>query len=291
MQRALGALVDDRGTTFRIWSTAHTRCALRLYDDDGTAVRTEPLNDTGDGVYELHVPGVTHGGRYRFMLGDQEVNDPYVRFLPDGIHGPAMVVRPSYEFRHGHVVRPLREHVIYELHVGTFTDEGTYAAARARLGRPRRPRRHRDRADARSRRSRGAATGATTASRSTRRTRRTARPTSCARSSTRPTARVSPCCSTSSTTTSARRATTCGATAPSTSRPIARTPWGEALELRRQPVRCARYVLDNVRDWLERVPLRRPAARRHPRDRRPVASATSSASSPSGRARSARQRC
>ncbi|HSN29285.1 MAG TPA: malto-oligosyltrehalose trehalohydrolase, partial [Kofleriaceae bacterium] len=124
----LGAISDDHGTTFRLWSTAHDRCEVRV---DGA---TYAMSEIGGRVFEARVPGAGHGARYRFVLDGQEINDPYARFLPDGIAGPAMVWRPAHAWRHGHVVRPLREHAIYELHVGTFTPEGTYAAAAKRLG-------------------------------------------------------------------------------------------------------------------------------------------------------------
>ncbi|HLL20756.1 MAG TPA: alpha-amylase family glycosyl hydrolase, partial [Kofleriaceae bacterium] len=133
MQRALGSLVENGGTAFRVWSTAHERCALRLYDGHGRAGETLPMDAVGEGVFELFVPGAGDGARYRFVLGDREVNDPYARFLPEGIEGPSMVVADRYQFEHEHVVRPLREHAIYEMHVGTFTREGTYRAAMERL--------------------------------------------------------------------------------------------------------------------------------------------------------------
>jgi maltooligosyltrehalose trehalohydrolase len=128
----LGATVDDVGTTFRLWSTAHDRCEVRLYDE-ARVIRTEPMADVGGRVFEARIAGIGHGARYRFVLDGQEVNDPYARFLPEGIAGPAMVWRPHHRWQHEHVVRPLREHVIYELHVGTFTGEGTYAAATRKL--------------------------------------------------------------------------------------------------------------------------------------------------------------
>jgi maltooligosyltrehalose trehalohydrolase len=134
MEQALGAFATDRGTTFRIWSTAHRDCAVRLHDPvTGEPQRTEALRPIGDGVFELHLADVGHGTRYRFVLDGVEVSDPYARFLPDGIAGPAMVYRSEHRWNHEHLVRPLRDHVIYELHVGTFTDEGTYAAAARRL--------------------------------------------------------------------------------------------------------------------------------------------------------------
>ena len=128
----LGAITDGAGTTFRLWSTAHDRCEVRIRDD-GEIIRTEPMVDTGGRVFEARVPGATHGARYQFLLDGTPVNDPYARFLPDGIAGPAMVWRSRHVWRHGHVIRPLRGHVIYELHVGTFTPEGTYTAAAQRL--------------------------------------------------------------------------------------------------------------------------------------------------------------
>jgi hypothetical protein len=121
----LGAVADDQGTTFRAWSNEHDRCELRLYDPVGT----EPMTRAGGHVFATRIDGVGHGARYRFVLDGTEVGDPYARFLPDGVDGPAMVWRSQHAWRHGHVVRALREHVIYELHVGTFTAEGTYAAA------------------------------------------------------------------------------------------------------------------------------------------------------------------
>jgi maltooligosyltrehalose trehalohydrolase len=126
----LGAFADDHGTTFRLWSDQHADCAVKL---EG-AVLTVPLAPKGDGVFEVRVAGIGHGERYRFLLDGEELNDPYARFLPDGIEGPAMVYRSSYRWKHEHVARPLAEQVLYELHVGTFTREGTYAAATERLG-------------------------------------------------------------------------------------------------------------------------------------------------------------
>jgi maltooligosyltrehalose trehalohydrolase len=134
MDQALGAFATDSGTMFRIWSSAHRDCAVRIHDAaTGEPQRTEPLRPIGEGMFERHLVDVGHGARYRFVLDGVEVNDPYARCLPEGIAGPAMVYRSQHRWQHRHVVRPLREHVIYELHVGTFTDEGTYAAARERL--------------------------------------------------------------------------------------------------------------------------------------------------------------
>ena len=128
----LGAVTDAEGTTFRLWSTAHDRCELRIADDGH--IRTVPMVDRhGRRVFEVRLPRVAHGTRYQFVLDGTPINDPYARYLPDGIDAPAMVWKSRHEWKHDHVLRPLREHVIYELHVGTFTREGTYKAAARQL--------------------------------------------------------------------------------------------------------------------------------------------------------------
>jgi len=126
----LGAFADDHGTMFRLWTNQHATCDVALID----AELTVPLVSKGDGTFEARLAGIGHGERYCFVLDGERASDPYARALPEGIGGPAMVYRSSYRWKHDHVTRPLREHVIYELHVGTFTRDGTYAAATHRLG-------------------------------------------------------------------------------------------------------------------------------------------------------------
>ncbi|MBA3541314.1 MAG: malto-oligosyltrehalose trehalohydrolase, partial [Deltaproteobacteria bacterium] len=116
-----GAFTDGDATWFRLWSSSHRACAVRLHDATGRAVRDVQLDPRGDGVFEARVVGVGHGARYEFVLDGTAVADPYARWLPDGITGPAMVYASQYRWQHAPVSRPLRDHVIYELHVGTFT--------------------------------------------------------------------------------------------------------------------------------------------------------------------------
>ena len=211
------------------------------------------MTSVGGRVFEARVPGIGHGARYRFVLDGQELNDPYARFLPDGIarRRDGLAVAPPLAAT-STSIRPLREHVIYELHVGTFTREGTYAAAAEQLDElvelgvtaielmP----------VAASPAARGWGYDGVALLRAARAA--TARPTTCARSSTRRTRAASPCCSTSSTTTSARPGTTSARTAPSTSRATRRPP-GATRPTSRQP--CdAPLVLDNARYWLDGLP-------------------------------------
>lgn len=129
----LGARVQGHGTLFSAWTEAK-ECALRLYERDGRTIATYPMEAHADGTQVLALPGYGHGTLYKFVLDGREVTDPYARFLPQGVHGPALVVEPRYAFQEGFgVQRPLSEHVFYELHIGTFTPEGTYVGARNKL--------------------------------------------------------------------------------------------------------------------------------------------------------------
>lgn len=129
---SFGAEVAGAGTHFRALADA-ARVGVRLYTADGTAAREHELEAKGDARFEGVVEGVGHGALYNFVLDGLELPDPYARFLPRGVHGPAMVVESRHVWRQPRRARPPHEHVIYELHVGTFTEGGTYASARERL--------------------------------------------------------------------------------------------------------------------------------------------------------------
>jgi malto-oligosyltrehalose trehalohydrolase len=89
-----------------------------------------------NGWFALHIPTAKAGTRYAFHIdGDLTVPDPAARFNPDDIHGASEVIDPhAYAWNDGAWRgRPWHEAVIYELHVGTFTREGTFAAAIERL--------------------------------------------------------------------------------------------------------------------------------------------------------------
>jgi maltooligosyltrehalose trehalohydrolase len=130
----LGALPGPDGTRFSLFATTAQTCEVRLFDDAGRPIGAHPMTNQGNGLFEATVPGVGHGSRYKFALDGREFPDPYARFLPDGVHGPAMVYEPRHQWRHGEGIRrSLRDLSIYELHVGTFTEAGTYAGARERL--------------------------------------------------------------------------------------------------------------------------------------------------------------
>ncbi|HEY0713659.1 MAG TPA: malto-oligosyltrehalose trehalohydrolase [Polyangia bacterium] len=129
----LGATVRPRGVHFALRTTKASACAVRLFDAAGAAIETIPLVAQEDGLFSATVAQASVGTLYKFVLDGDEFPDPYARWLPAGVHGPAEVVDVQAETEVLRVARPLDEHVIYELHVGTFTSEGTYAAATKRL--------------------------------------------------------------------------------------------------------------------------------------------------------------
>jgi maltooligosyltrehalose trehalohydrolase len=115
---------------FRIWAPSLERMTLRL---DGEDMAMSPADD---GWFELLATNVAPGTPYAFVLPDGlAVPDPAGRALQGDVHGPSLVVDPTaYRWRNtSWKGRPWNEAVICELHVGTFTEEGTFAAAAERL--------------------------------------------------------------------------------------------------------------------------------------------------------------
>jgi maltooligosyltrehalose trehalohydrolase len=127
----LGAHVEPGGVRFAAFTRAET-CAVELLDDAERVLLTLELEPRGDGYFQRLTSEAKPGSSYFFVVDGRRLPDPYARSLPRGVHGPASVVRTEYEFRYP-PPRPLSEQVIYELHIGTFTEEGTFDAARRRL--------------------------------------------------------------------------------------------------------------------------------------------------------------
>jgi maltooligosyltrehalose trehalohydrolase len=131
----LGAVPVPGGVRFHVW--APTRTAVDLVIDPGSpAERRLPLAKLADGTFEAVVHAMQPGTRYFYSPdGEGPFPDPCSRFQPAGVHGPSAVVDPGAFVWTDHRWRgvPLERAVFYELHVGTFTPEGTFAAATARL--------------------------------------------------------------------------------------------------------------------------------------------------------------
>lgn len=151
----LGATVLDTGATrFEVWAPAATGVevqVVRAEHPDGTdrttaeevyaLTRVDPVPDgsragrrAGErlGSWVGEVPDVIHGDRYRYRLdGGEWLADPASRWQPEGVHGPSAVVDERVFRWHDDDWRgvALADTVLYEMHVGTFTAEGTFDAA------------------------------------------------------------------------------------------------------------------------------------------------------------------
>jgi len=131
-----GAEVQEGGVHFRVWAPRRSRVEVVI--EGGGEARTIPMEAEADGYYSAFAPGLGAGVRYRYRLdGEGPYPDPASRFQPEGVHGPSEVVDPStFEWTDGSWKGVgLRGQVLYEMHLGTFTPEGTWAAAAERLPR------------------------------------------------------------------------------------------------------------------------------------------------------------
>lgn len=120
-----GTQFTATGVRFRVWAPYSNGVALKIYDLDITV----PMNSQPRDWYEVEIEGAQAGMRYRYVLEDgTEVPDPVSRFQPEDVHGPSEIIDPhQFEWTDiGWPGRPWEEQIIYELHVGTFTREGTF---------------------------------------------------------------------------------------------------------------------------------------------------------------------
>jgi len=128
-QLPLGATVLPEGVRFAVWAPRATRVDVVV--DGAGASAGHPLAADADGVWSGTMPNLQAGARYRYRLdGDAAFPDPYSRFQPEGVHGASEVIDPArFRWTDGGWPGLLAEGlVIYELHVGTMTPEGTFDA-------------------------------------------------------------------------------------------------------------------------------------------------------------------
>jgi maltooligosyltrehalose trehalohydrolase len=129
-----GATPAPGGTRFRVWAPASAEITLVMHD--GAALGTYSLPCGESGLADRMVDGAAAGDRYSYRInGGAARPDPASRFQPEGVHGPSQVIDPTaFQWSDGHWGgRGAADLVLYELHVGTFSPEGTFAGAAARL--------------------------------------------------------------------------------------------------------------------------------------------------------------
>jgi maltooligosyltrehalose trehalohydrolase len=120
------------GVQFRVWAPKVESLAVRIFRPSPALF---PMTRDGED-FEVFVPAALPGERYSFVLnGRNERPDPVSRSQPEGVHGPSQIVDPNSFAWSGHEWKgiALADYIFYELHVGTFTDEGTFEAAISKL--------------------------------------------------------------------------------------------------------------------------------------------------------------
>jgi maltooligosyltrehalose trehalohydrolase len=129
LQAGLGAVFEDDGRCkFRVWAPFAKQVELHLY---GQNDRFVPLERDERGYHQVVVDAVSPGQLYRYRLdAANEFADPASRYQPEGVLGPSQVTDSHFSWsdQEWHGV-PLQAHIIYELHIGTFSPEGTFGGA------------------------------------------------------------------------------------------------------------------------------------------------------------------
>jgi len=126
-------LVHEQAVRFRVWAPHAKAVAVKITAPEE---KTFPLQSNGGGYFEGRLEGVAEHARYFYVLdGTKTRPDPASRFQPDGVHGPSAVVDPGAFSWTDQAWKgmALRDYILYELHVGTFTEAGTFDAIIPRL--------------------------------------------------------------------------------------------------------------------------------------------------------------
>ncbi len=115
---------------FRVWASGQPTITLRLAGKD------LDMRPCDEGWFELTVENVAPGTEYQYVLADgMTIPDPASRAQKADVNGPSLVIDPTqYRWQHPQWQgRPWEETVVYELHIGTFTPEGTFRSAIRKL--------------------------------------------------------------------------------------------------------------------------------------------------------------
>jgi maltooligosyltrehalose trehalohydrolase len=135
-RRLIGAQVEPNGTCFRVWAPTAKSVAV-LFEGRDVQLAIEAA---GNGYFSGTLPEVRRGDRYKFSLdGGEAFPDPASRYQPEGPHGPSEVIdATTYAWSNNEGNWPgisIEGQVLYELHVGTFTPDGTFLSAISQFSR------------------------------------------------------------------------------------------------------------------------------------------------------------
>lgn len=123
----LGACILNEGVQFKVWAPKATSVSLMMAEKREAI----PLQPERMGYFNVRVKGLGPGARYFYLLdGNLQRPDPASRSQPEGVYGPSEVIDFQAFAWQDHFWRgiPLEEMIIYEIHTGTFTPDGTFGA-------------------------------------------------------------------------------------------------------------------------------------------------------------------
>lgn len=132
MRKNIGASYTKNNTcTFTVWAPAAENVEL-IIKDKAEAIL---LKKDSSGYWEKEIKEITPGTRYKFRLDrEKELPDPASRSQPDGVHSWSQVIKKEFDWKDNDWKGiSASEMIIYELHVGTFTPDGTFAAVTEKL--------------------------------------------------------------------------------------------------------------------------------------------------------------
>jgi maltooligosyltrehalose trehalohydrolase len=129
--------VPTGGVHFRVWAPRSKTVRVQLWNSQGAERppdQVAELTAEADGYFSGLVQEARAGMLYKFQLDSGSFPDPASRFQPEGPHGPSQILAPRFEWTDENWRGVSREgQVIYEMHIGTFTREGTWRAAMEQL--------------------------------------------------------------------------------------------------------------------------------------------------------------
>ncbi len=132
----IGAEVVDGGVDFRVWTPRSRRVAVQIDSfSTGGQAKSFELKQESTGYFSGFFPEARPGMLYKLQVDSGAFPDPASRFQPEGPHGPSQIIDPSAFRWTDDTWRgvPREGQVIYEMHIGTFTSEGTWKSAIEKL--------------------------------------------------------------------------------------------------------------------------------------------------------------
>ncbi|MGJ8653149.1 MAG: alpha-amylase family glycosyl hydrolase [Opitutaceae bacterium] len=126
--------ICKEGIYFKLWAPNLETVGLRIYN--GAATEEYVMQRDLEGFHQYTLKAYGHGVRYHYLINGQPIPDPASAYQPTGVHGPSMVVNfMQFDWSDDRAWRGVSrtDLVFYELHIGTFTQDGTYLSAIERL--------------------------------------------------------------------------------------------------------------------------------------------------------------